>query len=130
MTDDDDDRVKEHLTPEQKIENEATFLAWEKISAMPEGKRVILDVLSIAGIYQDTFQGNHEATNYVAGRQSVGRVVIKRLEEVDLTLYARLLLAQADFKMMAQAVAKAQGEPAPGTTATTQENDDADIDIR
>ncbi len=61
---------------------------------MPQGKKLLWHILSMCGMYADTFQGNSR-TFYEEGKRAVGLEILSFLEEVDPTFYPRMLLEEA-----------------------------------
>lgn len=67
------------------------------------GKRVLFWLLAQCGVYQDAFAGDAAATAYALGRQSVGRILIARMDRLDPRTYPRLLLEVADMRAVEEA---------------------------
>lgn len=62
-----------------------------------QGKDTIWEILSLCGIYDNQFTGN-SGTFFNEGRRSIGIDIIQMLNDVDPTLYPRLLLEHAQLK--------------------------------
>ncbi|MDK2769909.1 MAG: hypothetical protein KYX69_19600 [Sphingomonas sp.] len=106
----------EALTETQRRERLAVDQAFKDIIAMPSGQRVLFWMLEQCAIYEDAYAGENNATNYMLGRQSSGRRLIQKLDEIDPRTYPALLLAVADLKAMTIAASR----------SANQENDDDD----
>ena len=91
-------------------DRELLHSAMKDVLASPSGKRVLFWLLSQSAIYRDAFSGGDPATNYVLGQQSVGRILIGLMDEIDPRTYPTLLLAMADINAMDRAAA-AMNEP-------------------
>lgn len=75
------------------------------------GKRVLFWVLEQCAMYESPFAGaNTNATNFILGRQDVGRRVLDQLNEIDPRIYPQLLMDIADMKAMAEAAQKTKEE--------------------
>ena len=61
------------------------------------GKNVIWNILSVCGIYENTFTGNSQSY-YLDGRRSIGLEILRMTEDVDPTAYPRLLLTKQKEK--------------------------------
>lgn len=70
------------------------------------GRRVMLWVLELAGIYRDAFTNEVGSRDYILGQQSIGRRVISAMDTIDPRHYPSMLLATADETAMARAAAK------------------------
>lgn len=81
---------KKDAEREKKVEE-----AYKKILATEEGKAVIWDLLSYAGIYGDAFTGN-SSTFYKLGLQRFGKRIIERINASNPKAYAKLLLEYND----------------------------------
>jgi len=68
---------------------------FEVVLRGPEGKRVLLWILSQCGVYRSAFQGDDAQTNRRLGEVNVGLRLISKLDEVSPSEYARLLLWDA-----------------------------------
>lgn len=93
-------------------------LAYEAVLNSDEGRRVLFDILERCGLYQSTFTGENNASNYKAGRRDVGLEVLGEIDALDPRHYPSLLLRIAELKAMDKAA-----------EASTQENDDAEHDV-
>ena len=70
------------------------------LRVVPLLRKVFLD--------EDAFAGDQSnATNYTLGRQSNGRRLIAKLDEIDPRFYPQLLLAIAELKAMDLAASRA-----------------------
>ena len=74
--------------------------AFQDVFTTDAGKRVLFWMLEQSAIYSDAFGGEDNITNYTLGRQSIGRVLIGRLDVIDPRLYPQLLLDIANLKAM------------------------------
>ncbi len=82
--------------------------AFREVLALSSGKRVVFWLMEQCAIYQDAFSGEQTAaTNYSLGKQSVGRVVLGKLDELDPHIYPQLLIAVAEMKSIDKAAADA-----------------------
>lgn len=96
--------VNEKLSALQDIEREELERAFRGVFATADGKRVLFWMLEQCAMYESAYAGeNTNATNFLLGRQDVGKRVIKRLDEIDPRIYPQLLLDIADIKAMDQA---------------------------
>ncbi len=87
--------LKEHLTKRERIAKHRLDNAWSEISASKNGRLVLLDILSWAGIYRDPFSIDVGVMGNLVGAQNIGRRVIARLDEVSPVVYPGMVLAQA-----------------------------------
>lgn len=102
--------LKEQLSSAQESERAELAKAFRDVFALASGKRVLFWMLEQCAIYQDAYSGDHtNETNYLLGRQTVGRKLIAKLDDIDPRLYPKLLFDIADLKAMDRAaVAAAQ----------------------
>jgi len=63
---------------EQRVKNDALLLAFKTMLKNPDGKRVLLDILSFCGVFQNAMTGNSR-TYFNLGRQSVGQYIMLML---------------------------------------------------
>ena len=63
---------------EQRLKNEALLLSFKTMLSSPDGKRVLWDILSFCGVFQNAFTGNSR-TYFNLGRQSVGQYIMVML---------------------------------------------------
>ena len=70
--------------------------AFSELLGSAAGRRVLMWVLDVSGIYGDAYQGNDAATNYVLGQKSMGLRVLDKINNVGPHAYPRMLLARAD----------------------------------
>jgi len=63
---------------EQRMRNEALLLSFKTMLKSPDGKRVIWDILSFCGVFQNAMTGNSR-TYFNLGRQSVGQYIMLML---------------------------------------------------
>ena len=73
--------------------------AIEKVLATTDGRRVMLWVLGCCKVYQEAFSSSDSATNFMAGKQSVGKELIARLGAKNGTVYPMLLLEAVKLEM-------------------------------
>lgn len=98
--------LTESLTPQQESERLRLNRAFSEVFRTDAGKRVLFWLLEQAAIYEDAFAGDQSnATNYTLGRQSNGRRLIAKLDEIDPRFYPQLLLAVAELNAMDRAAA-------------------------
>ena len=107
--------LAEQLSPQDAAERADLDEAFREVFKTASGKRVLFWMLEQCAIYQDAFTGDDNATNYTLGRQSSGRKLIDKLDELDPRNYPALLLAVADDKAMKRAALE---------RAAQQEDDD------
>lgn len=102
------DDLLTQLSAAQKREIDDLNAAFKEVIASASGKRVLFWILEQTGVYRDAFvgSGENDATNYVLGKQSVGRMLISQMDMIDPRAYPRLLLEIADQKAMALAAAQ------------------------
>lgn len=91
--------------------------AFREVFKLAQGKRVLFWMLEQCAIYQDGFTGDNNATNYTLGRQSSGRRLIEKLDQIDPRFYPQLLLDIAEIRAMDRAAAD--------RAAQTEDDDDA-----
>lgn len=63
---------------ENRLKNEALLLAFKTMLKSPDGKRVLWDILSFCGVFQNAMTGNSK-TYFNLGRQSVGQYIMVML---------------------------------------------------
>lgn len=63
---------------------------------LPHGRKILWHILSMCGLYNDTFTGNSQ-TFFYEGKRSVGLEIIAFMEEADPTMYASLLLERSKY---------------------------------
>lgn len=101
------------LSPEQYVAQSELSAAFRAVLATPAGKRVLFWMLEQCAIYEDAFAGEaHSATDYTLGRQSAGRRLIGKLDELDPRIYPQLLIEVAEIRDMDRAAARALAEKA------------------
>jgi len=89
------------------FEREELAKAFREVFSLASGKRVLFWMLEQCSIYQEAYAGEMtNATNYTLGLQGAGRRLIGKLDQIDPTMYPKLLLAIADLKATEQAAAK------------------------
>ena len=62
----------------QRLQNEGLLLAYKAMLNDPDGKRVLWDLLSFCGVFQNAMTGNSR-TYFNLGRQSVGQYLMVAL---------------------------------------------------
>ncbi|WP_321337803.1 hypothetical protein [Breoghania sp.] len=95
------------MTEEQEQDELARAL--RDVLSMPSGKRLLFWVLGECNLYGDPFSSDGHVTDYLLGKQAIGRKIIDLMNSVDLRAYPTLLLDVADIKAMEEA---AEGEDA------------------
>ncbi|OEU68402.1 MAG: hypothetical protein BBJ57_02235 [Desulfobacterales bacterium PC51MH44] len=74
-----EDYVKGSKTElEQLAKNQALMLAYKSMLDSADGKRVLWDILSFCGVFQNAMTGN-SLTYFNLGRQSVGQYIMVAL---------------------------------------------------
>jgi hypothetical protein len=74
-----EDYIKDNAKElEQRLKNEALLLAFKTMLKSPDGKRVLWDILSFCGVFQNAMTGN-SMTYFNLGRQSVGQYIMVML---------------------------------------------------
>ena len=111
--------LDEQLSPEQAYDRDALHASFREVINTVAGKRVLFWMLSQCGVYTDAFAIENNQTNYALGRQSAGRVLIGKLDEIEPRLYPQLLLDVAEIKEVDRAAAKS-------LTANKENDDDLD----
>jgi len=66
-----------------------------EVAKTEQGKALIWEVLSMCGLYSQTFTGNSQGA-FLEGRRSVGLEVLQLLEDMDITFYPTLLLQKQE----------------------------------
>ncbi len=85
-----------NLSRRQRREQQRRRNDYEQVLRTDAGKRVILDILGLCGVYSIAFAGtNREVTEFNLGGQNVGLRIIDRLNDLNRTVYPALLLSQA-----------------------------------
>lgn len=108
--------AEERLSPAQAYERDELHRAFRRMLATVDGKRVLYWMLEQCSIYQDAWALESNVTNYSLGRQSVGRVVIGKLDEIEPRLYPQLLMDIAGIREVDRAAVE--------SLTKKQENDD------
>ncbi len=62
----------------QRLENKKLLAAFKNVLRHPDGKRVMWDILSFCGVFQNAMTGNSR-TYFNLGRQSVGQYMMLML---------------------------------------------------
>ena len=62
----------------QLAENQSLMLSYKSMLSSPDGKRVLWDILSFCGVFQNAMTGNSR-TYFNLGRQSVGQYLMVAL---------------------------------------------------
>ena len=65
-------------------------LAYQRVLATPEGRRVLWELMEFCGVYTESFTGNSQ-TFYNEGRRAVGLKVINDILDVDPGLYLSMI---------------------------------------
>ncbi len=104
---------EETLTAEQiaaNIAHEELNRSVEAIIETVEGKRFIYWLLDRCAMYRDAFggAGMADVTHHSLGRQSVGRMLVNKLDEINPRLFPRLLLEMATIRENDAAIAARQ----------------------
>jgi hypothetical protein len=81
------------------------------------GKRVLYWMLEQAALYEAAYTGEAASTNFLLGRQEVGRRIIGQLDEIDARFYPQLLIDIASIR-------EADSARANSLSADTDEDDD------
>lgn len=63
---------------ENKVTNEELLMAFKSMLKSPDGRRVLWDLLSFCGVFQNAMTGNSR-TYFNLGRQSVGQYIMVML---------------------------------------------------
>lgn len=83
----------------KKTEDEKQFnllkLNTREVLKLKAGKEIIWHILSMCGIYDDTFTGNSQSF-YLEGKRAVGLEILQLLEDADPTFYPKLLLEKTN----------------------------------
>lgn len=65
----------------------------------PGGQKLLLYLIELTNVNGNNFSANGRETNYLLGRASVGLDILSLCEEIDPTLYPRMLMERAkEFK--------------------------------
>lgn len=62
-------------------------------------QKLLINLLEFSNVNGDNFTGDNNLTNYNVGRASMGTYIIGMMEEVDPTIYPRMLLKYVKEKM-------------------------------
>ncbi len=79
------------LEKQYKKERALLLANVREVAKTEQGKALIWEVLSMCGLYTQTFTGNSQGA-FLEGRRSVGIEVLQLLEDMDKTFYPNLLL--------------------------------------
>lgn len=113
------DDVSEELSTADKISRDAIEAAFRDVFATHAGKRVLYWMLEQCGMYEAAFTGEAASTNFILGKQEVGRRVVGKLDEINPQFYPQLLLTIAEIRDRERAAAEAIDNP------ENEDNDDA-----
>lgn len=90
--------IADNPSPGEKYEREALEGAFREMLRSEPGKRVLFWLLEQGSIYSDPFTGEDASTNYRLGRQATARRLIQQMNDIDPTLYPKLLLDMAEIR--------------------------------
>jgi len=90
-----DDTLTEQPSKSQNIKQDQAVSDLEAVLRMPQGRRVLLQILGRCGLYRSAYTGDTQATNHRLGEQNVGLWLVAQMEAVGPTEYPRLLLEAA-----------------------------------
>lgn len=84
--------------PEDDTEEPAIYRALNNVMSTPEGRTVVWHVLGWCKVYNEAFAGN-SGDIFEKGQRSIGLRLIATLNEIDPTMYPRMLLDVARREM-------------------------------
>lgn len=90
------DQLKEKLSREQELDRDRTVTDLEAVLRLPQGRRVLLSILDMCGVYRSAYTGERAATDFRLGEQNVGLWLISQIETVSPNEYPALLLERAN----------------------------------
>ncbi len=89
----------EKQTEEDKVAallEELDARAWANVLASGDGRRVVWSILTMCGIYSNTFTGRADAA-FLEGRRSIGLELLRdRIHAQGPTLYPEMMMADAE----------------------------------
>lgn len=88
----------EGLTLADQVQRDALESAFRHVLSDHAGKRVLYWMLEQAAIYDAAYTGEAASTNFLLGRQEVGRRIIGQLDQIDPRFYPQLLLDIAEIR--------------------------------
>jgi hypothetical protein len=90
--------LTEQLSKDQGLQRDQVVSDLEVVLRLPQGRRVLLRILEVCGVYRTAFTGDRATTDLRLGEQNIGLWLIAQLDLVDLTEYPRLILERAQRK--------------------------------
>lgn len=95
----------------------------ESLLSREDGRRVLFWLLEASGVYREAFTGKKSSRDYILGRQSVGRMVMAKIDQIDPRAYPKFLMEIADLQEIDDARAKTL-KLNPTAMLDEQEDDD------
>lgn len=106
------------MTPTlETIERDKLHASFRELLGVEAGRRVIYWMLAQSGMYESAFTGEAASTNFILGRQEIGRRLTGEIDAIDPRFYPQLLIDIAELRDRDRAAAEAMDNP---------ENDDDD----
>ena len=89
------EQEEKKLEKQYKKERALLLANVREVAKTEQGKALIWEVLSMCGLYTQTFTGNSQGA-FLEGRRSVGIEILQLLEDMDKTFYPNLLLSNQE----------------------------------
>jgi len=89
------EQEEKKLEKQYKKERALLLANVREVAKTEQGKALIWEVLSMCGLYTQTFTGNSQGA-FLEGRRSVGIEILQLLEDMDKTFYPNLLLSSQE----------------------------------
>ncbi len=89
------EQEEKKLEKQYKKERALLLANTREVAKTEQGKALIWEVLSMCGLYTQTFTGNSQGA-FLEGRRSVGIEILQLLEDMDKTFYPNLLLSNQE----------------------------------
>lgn len=100
--------VQELIEAREKRLQERGLADLKKVLAMPEGRRFVWAMLSKGGVFQLSFAGNNDNTNFNEGKKAVALTLLNDLLTVEPKAYLQMTLEHtSDEKAFKDEVDKA-----------------------
>lgn len=81
-------------TNDQARDHEILLANFRELLKTKAGKAIIWEILSMCGIYNNTFQGNSN-TFFLEGKRAIGLEILSLMNDADNEAYAKLQLEKA-----------------------------------
>lgn len=105
------DEIVEQMNTLNRVEHDAIEKAFRELLRTEAGKRVIYWMLEQSAMYEAAYTGDPASTNFMLGKQEVGRRIIGQLDVIDAKFYPQLLMSIAEIRALDRATAEALDRP-------------------